>query len=338
MSQYLTFLWPWMLLALVAVPLLVWYYIRLRKERSRVATAMSPLVPTGNDGGDTLRRRRAVPPILFLAGLTLLIISLARPQALVSLPRIQGTVILAFDVSASMTADDLEPSRLEAAKAAAQEFVNNQPSSIQIGVVAFGSGAMTVQQPTSDHAAILSSIDRLSAQGGTSLGQGIFTSLNAIAGERVAINEEAINADAGAIDVEQLQIEDYSSAVILLLTDGENLSEPDPLEIAQVAAEAGVRVYTIGIGSQEGALVEIDGFNIVTQLDEPLLQEIASVTNGAYYRAEDQEELSEIYKHVDLQLTVDPEMTEVTALFAGAALPFLLAGSLLSMLWFGRAP
>ena len=109
---------------------------------------------------------------------------------------------------------------------------------------------MTVQPPTSDRTAILSSIERLSTQGGTSLGQGIFTSLNAIAGERIAINEEAIDVDSGVIDADRLQIDDYSSAVILLLTDGENLSSPDPLEIAQVAAEAGVRIYTVGIGSR----------------------------------------------------------------------------------------
>lgn len=338
MSQYFSFMWPWALIALVSVPIMVWSYFRLRRRQTQARASLGPLTPQQTGSGGTLDRRRHVPPLLFLIGLTFLLISLARPQALVSLPRIQGTVVLAFDISNSMTADDLEPSRIEAAKAAAKEFVENQPSTIQIGVVAFGSGAMTVQQPTDDHAAILSSIERLSVEGGTSLGQGIFTSLNTIAGERIAIEEEAVDFDSGSINMDRLRIDSYSSAVVLLLTDGENLSSPDPLEIAQVAAEAGVRIYPIGIGSLEGALVEVDGFNIATQLNEEMLQEIANVTNGAYYRAEDAEALREIYQDVDLQLTVEAETTEVTALVAAMALPFLLAGSLLSMVWYGRAP
>jgi Ca-activated chloride channel homolog len=339
MSQYFTFIWPWMLLALLlGVPLMIGYYVLLRRRQQRTNAELGPLGLVQSRSGEALGRRRHVPPLLFLVGLSLLLISLARPKAMVSLPRIQGTVILAFDVSNSMAADDLEPTRVEAAKTAAREFVQNQPSSILIGVVAFSTGGLAVQQPTSDRTAILSSIERLSAQGGTSLGQGIFTSLNTIAGERLAIDEEAIDVDSGAIDTARLKIDDYSSAVVLLLTDGENMSSPDPLEIAQIAAEAGVRLYTIGIGSQEGALIEVDGFTLATQLDEAMLQEIASVTNGEYFHAEDQEALREIYENVDLQLTVDAEMIEVTAIFAAASLPFLLAGSLLSMLWFGRAP
>jgi Ca-activated chloride channel family protein len=338
MSQYLTFTWPWMLLALLGVPLMIWFYFLLRKRQTQTAVDLGPLGLAQDRGGRPLERLRHVPPILFLLGLTLLLFSLARPQALVSLPRIQGTVVLAFDVSNSMMADDLEPARLDAAKEAAQAFVEEQPGTILIGVVAFGNGGLIVQQPTHDRVAILSSIERLSIQGGTSLGQGIFTSLNAIAGERITIGEEAVDVDTGAIDTERLQLDDYSSAVILLLTDGENTSEPAPMEIAQLAAEAGVRIYTIGIGSQDGALIEIDGFTLATQLDETLLQEIANVTNGVYFRAQDRETLNEIYENVDLQLTVDAEMMEVTAIVAGISLLFLLAGALASMFWLGRAP
>jgi Ca-activated chloride channel family protein len=123
-----------------------------------------------------------------------------------------------------------------------------------------------------------------------------------------------------------------------LLTDGENTSSPDPLEIAQLAAEAGVRIYPVGIGSLEGAILETDGFRVLSQLDETTLQEIASLTNGIYYRAEDSESLQEIYRHVDLQLTVRGEKTEVTSLFAGLGLLFLLAGGVWSLLLFGRMP
>jgi Ca-activated chloride channel family protein len=187
-----------------------------------------------------------------------------------------------------------------------------------------------VQQPTADQAAVLAAIERLSPQGGTSLGQGIFTSLNAIAGEALAIDADAA--------IESLQLDDYSSGVILLLTDGEDTAGQDPLEIAQVAAEAGVRIYPVGIGSVEGTVVELEGFNILTQLNEATLQEIADLTNGRYYHAEDEESLQEIYENVDLQLTVEGEKSEVTSIIAGISLFLLLTGGALSLLWFGRAP
>lgn len=338
MSQYFSFIWPWMLLALLAAPCMVWFYRRLRRRQVQQAAELGPLGLVRSPSGQPVGRRRHGPPILYLAGLTLLLLALARPQATVSLPHIQGTVILAFDISNSMMAEDLEPARIEAAKEAARTFVENQPSTIRIGIVAFGNGALVVQQPTGDRAEILSAIERLSVQGGTSLGEGIFTSLNAIAGERIAINEEALDAESGAFDAGRLRIDDYSSAVVLLLTDGENTNAPEPLEIAQIAAEAGVRIYTVGIGSEEGARIEVDGFTLATRLNESLLQEIANVTNGVYFHAADGESLHEIYENVDLQLTVDAEMMEVTALFAAAGMLFLLAGGLLSMLWLGRAP
>ena len=135
-----------------------------------------------------------------------------------------------------------------------------------------------------------------------------------------------------------VRIEDYSSAVTVMLTDGENTDPPDPMEIAQLAAEAGVRIYPVGIGSVEGAVLEIEGFSILSQLDEATLQEIASVTNGFYYHAEDQEALQEIYENIDLQLTIKGEKTEVTSIVAGISLLFFLLGGALSLLWFGRVP
>jgi Ca-activated chloride channel family protein len=256
----------------------------------------------------------------------------------VSLPRIEGTVILAFDVSSSMLADDLEPSRIEAAKEAARAFVANQPSTIRVGVVAFSNGGLIVQPPTDVQADVLATIDRLSPQGGTSLGQGIFTALNAIAGEAIVLDEDALEPENLADSVAALQIDEFSSAVIVLLSDGENTEFPEPLEIAQIAAEAGVRVYTVGIGSPEGALIEVDGFSIVTQLNEPALQEIASLTNGTYYFAANEEELRDIYENIDLQFTIRGEQMEITAILAGISLMFMLVSGALSMLWFGRVP
>jgi Ca-activated chloride channel homolog len=279
-----------------------------------------------------------VPVTFFFAGLALLLFGLARPEMPVSLPRIEGTVILAFDVSNSMLADDLEPTRIEAAKAAARAFVENQPSSIQIGVVAFSNGGLIVQPPTGEQAEALAAIERLSPQGGTSLGQGIFTSLSAIAGEPLALDESTFNEGELPEDLPSFPIEDYSSAVIVLLTDGENTGPPEPLEVTQLAAEAGVRIYPVGIGSTEGALLEIDGFNVITQLDEPVLMAIASLTNGEYFRANDEDSLRDIYQDIDLQLTIKGEKMEITAILAAAGSFLFLIGGGLSMLWFGRTP
>ncbi|MBK8903308.1 MAG: VWA domain-containing protein [Anaerolineaceae bacterium] len=334
----MTFIWPIMLLSLLLMPLLVWYYLRQVKLRDQGTAALGPLGLVQSGDGTAVGRHRHVPPALFAVGLTLLLFSLSRPELPVSLPRIEGTVILAFDVSSSMLAEDLEPNRIEAAKEAARLFVENQPSTIRVGVVAFSNGGLVVQPPTDVQADVLSTIDRLSPQGGTSLGQGIFTALNAIAGEAIVLDEAALEAGNLAESVAALQIDDFSSAVIVLLSDGENTEFPEPLAIAQIAAEAGVRVYTVGIGSPEGAQLEIDGFSVVTQLNEPMLQEIASLTNGTYYFAANEAELRDIYENVDLQFTIRGEQTEITAILAGISLLFMLVSAALSMLWFGRVP
>ena len=329
----MSFIWPLMLFSLLLVPLLVGLYFRLLPRRQRATADLGPLGIVQSSSGHEIGVHRHVPPTFFLLGLTLLLFGLARPEMIVSLPRVEGTAILAFDISNSMAADDLEPTRIEAAKAAARAFVENQPPTILIGVVAFSNGGLVVQTPTDDQAAVLATIDRLSPQGGTSLGQGIFTSLNAIAGEAITIDETSLEDGAQSI-----QIEDYSSAVVVLLTDGENTEPPDPLEIAQVAAEAGVRIYPVGIGSLEGTVVEVDGFSILTQLDEMTLQQIASLTNGVYHHAEDEESLQEIYQNIDLQLTINEEKMEVTSFVAGISMLLLLTGGLLSLFWFGRVP
>src|SRR5919199_6666366 len=178
----MSFIWPQMLALLVLLPLFVGLYLRLQQRRRRLVASYGSLGLVQAAAGRGLGARRHVPPALFLAGLTILIVALARPQAVVSLPREEGTVILAFDVSGSMAADDLKPTRMEAAKAAAREFVQRQPRTVQIGVLAFSDSGFTVQVPTNDQEAILAAINRLTPQSGTSLGQGILDSLNTIAG------------------------------------------------------------------------------------------------------------------------------------------------------------
>jgi Ca-activated chloride channel family protein len=322
---------PWMLLCLALVPALVLAYGRMVRLRARRAARLASegLVPTG--AARRARWRRHVPFALFAAALTLVCLALARPSVSLALPLREGTVILAFDVSNSMRADDVEPTRIEAAKTAATAFVERQPSSIRIGVVAFGDSAVTVLRPTDVPKEALAAIERLSVSGGTSLGQGLFTSLTAIAGKPLTIDESALESDAGELDIGF-----FGSSAIVLLSDGENTSSPDPLTVAEVASSAGVRVHAIGLGTTEGAVVQVDDFSVATALDEDMLTEIAEVTDGTYAAAGDAATLTGIYESIDLEFKRVERPREVTALFAAAGGLLLALGSILSIAWFGR--
>jgi Ca-activated chloride channel family protein len=249
----------------------------------------------------------------------------------VTTPRREATVILAVDVSNSMAANDIKPTRIEAAKTAARAFVRQQPPAVRIGVVAFGEGAVTVQPPTLAHADVLKAIDRLSLGGGTSLGKGILTALDAIAGKTLTIDEAALASDSGRVDIGF-----YGAATIVLLSDGEQTSGTNPVAMAGVASVAGVHVHTIGIGTAAGTTVQVDGFSVATALHADLLRKVASVTDGSYHEAKDAAGLTAISKTIDLRFKVVTQHTEVTGIFTAAALLLLVAGALLSVMWFGR--
>lgn len=324
----MTFIWPGLLFLLLLIPVMIWLFRMMLTERRRAYETLGPLRSIDSRGGSRHR-----PALLMLAGLSVLLFSLSRPQIGISLPRLEGTVILAFDVSNSMVADDFFPTRLDAAKNAARGFIESQPPTVKIGIVAFGGAGLVLQNPTNNKAALLATIANLSPQGGTSLGEGIFTSLNAIAGRSLTLPEFSPETD-----LSQLRIEDYSSAVIVLLTDGENTDGRDPLTIAQFAAEANVRVFPIGIGSEDGAEIKVEGFNISTSLDQATLEQIANVTNGVYFHAENERALAEIYENIDTQLTIRGEDLEITPLLAGMGALLILLSAGYSLLWFGRIP
>ena len=326
----MTFLSPGMLVFLAAVPLGIVVYRRVDSQRKARAASLAAM---GFAPSSSARRPRAphLPAAIFLTAIALMAVAAARPQLKVGLPHREGTVILAFDASNSMQATDLEPTRMAAAKTAAKAFIDAQPSTIKIGVVAFSNGALVTQQPTSDHSEAAAAIDRLTSAGATSLGQGIFASLSAIAGKPLSLPE-----NASADDVANVDIGYYGSAAIVLLSDGENTSGPDAEAVAQLASTAGVHIFPIGIGSTEGTVLKIDGFNVATALDEQSLQQIASVTNGTYFNATDAATLNQIYRTIDLRTVTDPKLTEVTAVFAGLSALLLLVGATISMIWFGR--
>ena len=326
----MTFVWPWMLLSLGAVPILVTGYRRLFRRRAARRAQLAELGLTA-PGAASAGRRRHVAPVLFLAATTLLLLALARPQATIAQPHREGTVILAFDVSGSMVATDLAPSRIAAAKSAARTFVQRQPATVRVGVVAFSGSGLVTQQPTTDRARVLDAIGRLTPQGGTALARGLQTSLSAIVGKTVQLD-----ASSGSVEPESQDLGFHSSAAVILLSDGENTATPDPLGVAELASTAGVRVYPIGIGSAKGTVLEIDGFQVATALDETLLRKIASTTDARYFAAADEKELAGMYSSIDLAWTVESEHVEITAVLAAAVAVLLLLGAGLSLAWYGR--
>jgi Ca-activated chloride channel family protein len=335
----MTFLWPFMLGSLFLIPILVWIYLRVQVRRRRAVQTYGNLGMLHTQSGRAPGFRRHLPPLLFLAAISLLLVGMARPQATIALPRQEGTVILAMDVSGSMAADDLTPTRMEAAKAAAVAFVSKQPLTVQIGVVAFSDSGFQVQQPTNDPSLVLAAIDRLTPQRGTSIANGITASLKAIAAGPALPPEIYSNllltptptpapVPAGTV----------RSAGIILLSDGENNENPDPMVAAQAAADQGVRIYTVGIGSPAGTTVNINGFSIHTQLDESTLQGIANLTGGKYYDAQSAQDLLKIYDSLRSVVVVKPEKTELTSLFAGGGILLFLVGCIFSLFWFSHLP
>jgi Ca-activated chloride channel family protein len=320
-----------MLVLLIVAPLLVYGYVELVRKRAERTKALAAqgFAPTASSR--RLRKVRHVPFLFFLVALVLLLVAFARPAVSVGLPHREGTVVLAFDVSNSMLAKDLQPTRMDAAKAAAHAFVAKQPDTIKMGVVAFSNGALVTLQPTADHAQVNAAIDRLTPMGGTSLGQGIFASLSALAGKPLSLPPNAT-----ADDINNMDIGPIGSGAIVLLSDGENTAQPDALAVAKLASVAGVHIYPIGIGTTGGTVVQINGFSVATALDEDLLKSIADVTSGTYFNAQDTASLTQIYKNIDLRSVVDPKKTEITAAMTGASIFLLMVGGALSLAWFGR--
>ena len=328
----MSFIWSSLLGLLLLAPLLVLVYVLMLRRRQNIVTKSGlGLVQTSN----MTDLRRHVPALIFFLGLTILLFSLARPQATVSLPKYEGTVILVFDVSGSMGADDIAPTRMEAAKAIAADFVEGQPVDVRIGVVAFSDGGLSVQTPGTNREETLATIERLVPRRGTSLGNGVLVALNTIAvdaGDPPLINTSNLSAGDELPDSQGW----YPSAVVVLFSDGENNDPPDPVTVTDLAVDLGVRIYTIGVGSTEGTTIKVEGMNVHTQLNEPLLAYIAETSGGRFYFAGDETELRRIYNDLEPTLSIKPEELELTSLLAGLSILVLLVGGALSMSWFGR--
>jgi Ca-activated chloride channel family protein len=331
-----------MLWLLLTIPLLLVAYILAQRRRQRYALRYASLSLVKEALGRGPGIRRHIPPVLFLLALAVMIVALARPVAIVTMPTREGTVILLMDVSGSMQADDLKPTRMEAAKTAARAFVEKQPEGIRIGVVSFSNVAAIVQAPTDERDAVRAAINRLTPQRATAIGRGLLMSLDAIfeGGEE----EEAVQPRRWFETPTPMPTPtpvpkgQYAPAIIVLLTDGENNQYPPPLQIIDQVVDRGIRVYTIGVGKPEGAVLHIQGRSIHTRLDEPTLKKIAEQTDGIYYNAANENDLRAIYENLATRLVMRAEKTEITAGLTGIAALISLFAGILSLLWFNRLP
>lgn len=349
----MTFEWPLMLWLLLVVPALVLLYWLILRKRQRTAVRYASLGLVQEALGRGRQWRRHVPPLLFLLSLTVMIASISRPVATVYLPLQQDAVILAMDVSGSMRATDVQPNRLQASQAAAKAFLEGLPARTRVGIVSFAATASVVQAPTLSREDLVAAIDRFQLQRGTAIGSGLIVSLatifpdagidvsRLIYGNASPTNENDANAPLGSRDAARpaftpVEPGSYSSAVVILLTDGQRTTGPDPLEAAKMVADRGVRVYTVGVGTKEGSNIGFEGWSMRVRLDEESLKKIAEMTRGEYFYAGNAVDLKKIYESLNARISMEKRQTEVTALFAALAALLATAAAALSLWWHHR--
>ena len=342
----MTFVWHEALWLLLALPALVAGYVFLLHRRKVLALRMSNLAMVKESLGQSDYRRH-LPPAILLVSIAALIIAIARPAATLSLPGFEDTVILAMDVSASMQATDIEPSRLAAARRAAKEFLADVPTNVRIGVVSFAGTAAIVQGPTLDHKEVEAAIDRLKLGPSTNLYESIALSLVAMFPSADIELEHFTNSKTTSRAVAQprpahsgkseVEPGSYSSGAIILLTDGQRTTGGDPLDAAQMAADRGVKVYAVGLGTAEGSIISFHDWNIRVKLDEETLKQVAQITDAQYFNANSADDLRSVYQALSQRVVMQKRETEVTGLVSLAAALLLALAAGLSLAWFSPA-
>jgi len=314
----MSFEWPYLLFGLALVPIVAGLYALAQRRRRAYAVRFANLELLRAVAPRRPGPRRHIPPLLFLLGLGVLLVSLARPSAVIAVPRDQASVVLVLDVSGSMAATDLSPDRMVAARQAARAFVEALPRNAQVGLVSFSSTASVNAPLGHDRDATLRAIDGLRANGGTAIGEGLAVALDQLAARRAG-------AEGGT-----------PPGLVVLLSDGENSVGQAPPQVAARAAEAGVRVHTVGIG-QRGVSARLNARQTV-RLDEATLQAIADATGGSYFYAAESGELERIYEDLGSQVSWVEERTEVTSLVTALGTVLMLAGGLFGLRWFQQFP
>lgn len=342
------FLWPQFLWLLLALPLLVGLYVLLLRRKKKMAVRYASLSIVKEAMGTGSQVRRHIPPVLFLLSMAALLLAAARPVAVVTLPSNQQTIILAMDVSGSMRATDVQPNRLVAAQNAAKAFLQELPRHVKVGIVAFAGSAQVAQLPTVNREDLVTAIDRFQLQRATATGNAIVISLATLfpdAGIELESLQGGRDRSRGfSLDAEKKPKKEftpvapgsYPSAAVIMLTDGQRTTGVDPLEAAKLAADRGVRVYTVGIGTVDGETIGFEGWSMRVRLDEETLKAIAQKTSAEYFYAGTAQDLKKVYETLSSKLTVEKKETEISALFALAAAALALLSAGLSLVWFNR--
>ena len=355
----MTLLWSELLVALLLVPLVLLVYLWARRRRRPVAARYSSLSLFAAAGPPRRRWRRHLPFVLLLAGIASTSFALTRPVAVLAVPSNQTTILLAMDVSGSMCADDIDPTRLRAAQDAASAFIRDQPAGTQIGIVGFSSFAAILQQPTEDRDELLSAIDSLLVGRGTAIGSGILTAIDAIAGTDPNVAPADIDGRPG-LPATPVLPGAYAPAIIVLLTDGANNAGPEPIDAAQQAADRGLRVFTIGFGTDAGGQIGegcrrrlignepgagnfgggfgpgqggFGGGGFRRGIDEDTLRAVADLTGGTYSPAGSAAELQAVFEGLPTTIVTRSETVELSVLFVAAGAALAAVGVLLSRAW-----
>ena len=356
----MTFLAPFMLWLLLVVPILIGVYVYLLGRRKRAAVRYANLALVKQAIGTGTGVRRHVPPALVLIGVVFALTATARPSSVFTLSSERSLVVLAMDVSVSMRAVDVAPDRITAARVAAKAFIADMPDTMRVAIVAFAGSAMLAQPPTTNREALNAAIDGFVLQRATAIGSAILMSLETIfpgvdfgqqalpeyqrsrdAASARALDQPAPAAAAAPLVVAAaplaiMQPGSYKQAAIILLTDGQATAGPHPVAAARMAAERGVRVFTVGLGTDEGVIPSWNGQSIQAQFDEETLKTVADLTVGKYYRAGSGADLAEIYRELTTQLIQEREQTEVSFAFAVLAALLIVGAGGLSVLWSNR--
>lgn len=348
-----TFLWPQLLWLLLALPLLVLLYLWLLRRRKHTALRYANLSIVREALGKGPGWRRHVPPVLMLLSLAAMLLAASRPMASITLPSTQQTIILAMDVSGSMRAEDVQPNRLVASQNAAKAFLAELPRHVKVGIVAFAGAAQVVQPITLSREDLSAAIDKFQLQRATAIGSAIVVSLSELFPEqRISLTDMTYsrNTDPFAprgrsLDqprnneekaFQPVEPGSYGSAAIILLTDGQRTTGVDTAEAAKMAADRGVRVYTVGVGTVEGEIIGFEGWSMRVRLDEDTLKDVARTTKAEYFYAGTAENLKQIYQSLSSRLTVEKKETEVSGLLALLAAGLAVVAAGLSLAWFNR--
>ena len=346
----MNFMWPQFLWLLLAVPLLVLAYLWLLKRKKKLTLRYASLSIVKEAMGTSMRWRRHIPPVLFLLAIAAMLVAASRPFAVIALPSTQETIMLAMDVSGSMRATDVKPNRLVASQNAAKAFLNELPRTVKVGIVAFAGSAQVVQPATLSREDLVAAIDKFQLQRATAIGSAIVVSLAELFPDE-GIDLSAMTYGNGrprGVAIEQtpkpggkkafvpVAPGSYNSAAIILLTDGQRTTGVDTLEAAKMAADHGVRVYTVGIGTVDGETIGFEGWSMRVRLDEATLKAVALSTQAEYFYAGSAETLKKVYEKLSSRLTVEKKETEISGLLALLAAVLAITSAGLSLLWFNR--